>query len=81
METLVDSASGRMADIMPSQTTVYTGEYGLRHGLFLMTTERRSLTGSGFSTFLLTTQAQKIVQKTGLLPAVIPTRVIQLSSE
>ncbi len=81
LETLIDSAAGRRADIMPSQTTVYTGEYGLRYGLYLMTTERRSLTGSGFSTFLLTTQAQKLVQKTGLLPAVIPTRVIQLSSE
>ncbi len=81
LHVLVDSASGRMADIMPSQTTVYTGEYGLRYGLYLMTTERRSLTGSGFSTFLLTTQAQKIVQKSGLLPEIIPTRVIQLSSE
>lgn len=79
--TTVDSTSGATQDILPSQVTVYTGDYRLRYELRLITTERRSLTGSGFSTFLLTTLPQKIVQNSGLVPALHPNRVIQLSSE
>ena len=81
VEMPVDSTSGETASVIPSQLSVYTGEYGLRFPIHLITTERRSLTGSGFATFILTTIAQKIVQNAGLVPAVIPHRAIQLTSE
>jgi phosphate transport system substrate-binding protein len=81
VESAVDSAGTVFADILPTQTTVYTGEYGLRYDLILVTSERRSLTGAGFATFLLTTLSQKLVQNTGLVPEIPAARVIQLSSE
>jgi len=79
--TLVDSVSGRPAAVSPSQVTVDSGHYPLCFRLVVYNAERRPATGSGFAAFVLTTAGQKIVQNSGLVPAVPPSRVIQLTSE
>jgi phosphate transport system substrate-binding protein len=81
VESPVDSFSGKTAFVAPGQLPVHTGEYGLRSELVVVNAERRTGPGVGFTSFVLTTPAQKIVQNVGLVPAVIPNRVIQLTSE
>lgn len=80
VESPADS-TGKLAFVAPGQMPVYTGDYGLRSALFVINAERRAGPGVGFAAFVLTTPAQKIVQNSGLVPAVIPNRLIQLTSE
>ena len=65
----------------PSQLAVYTRKYPLRTELMVYNAERRLGPGSGFAAFILTTQGQKLVQESGLVPEVLPYRVIQITSE
>ncbi len=80
VESRVDSA-GRMEFVVPTQLSVYEGRYGFRTEVLEYNAERRLGPGAGFAAFALTTPGQKIVQNSGLVPAVIPNRVIQLTSE
>ncbi|MEK6650277.1 MAG: substrate-binding domain-containing protein [Bacteroidota bacterium] len=81
VETVVDSVSGRRELVSPSQLSVYEGRYPFRTEIVAYNAERRIGPGAGFAAFALTTPGQKIVQNSGLVPAVIPNRVIQLTAE
>ena len=67
--------------VAPDQRDIYLGLYPLRYSLYLITTEKRPEEGSAFSTFVLKLAGQKIIQKSGLVPAQIPSRSIQITSE
>ncbi len=81
IEAVVDSSTGRTMMVAPSQLSVYEGRYPWRTEVVLANAERRLGPGVGFASFALTTPGQKIVQQYGLVPAVIPNRVIQLTAE
>lgn len=81
VEALIDTVSGRRDLVVPSQLSVFEGRYPFRTQVFEYNAERRLGPGAGFAAFALTTPGQKIVQNSGLVPAVIPNRVIQLTSE
>lgn len=81
VETAADSATGRTAWVEPSQLSVFDGSYPWRTEVILYNAERRMGPGAGLAAFALTTPGQKIVQLYGLVPAVIPNRVIQLTAE
>ena len=81
IEAVVDSATGRGEFVVPTQLSVYEGRYPYRTAVLAYNAERRVGPGAGFAAFALTTPGQKIVQNTGLVPAVIPNRVIQLTAE
>jgi phosphate transport system substrate-binding protein len=81
VEAVVDSAEGRTALVEPTQLSVYDGSYPWRTEVVLYNAERRLGPGAGLAAFALTTPGQKIVQLHGLVPAVIPNRVIQLTAE
>jgi phosphate transport system substrate-binding protein len=81
VEVVVDTASGLRDLVAPSQLSVFEGRYPFRTQVYEYNAERRMGPGAGFAAFALTTPGQKIVQNSGLVPAVIPNRVIQLTSE
>jgi phosphate transport system substrate-binding protein len=68
-------------NVEASQTNIYRSLYPMNYSLYLYVSEKRQAVGSGFSTFVLTTIGQKIVQNYGLVPERIPNRIIQLTSE
>lgn len=67
--------------VKPSQRGLYLGLYPLRYSLYLYTTERKIGVGSTFITFALRLEGQKIIQSSGLVPAKVPSRPIQITSE
>lgn len=81
IESMIDTVSRRMEFVVPTQLSVYEGRYPFRTEVLAYNAERRLGPGAGFAAFALTTPGQKIVQNTGLVPAVIPNRVIQLTAE
>lgn len=81
VEAVFDSAVGRREFVVPTQTSVYEGRYPLRTEILAVNAERRVGPGAGFAAFALTIPGQKIVQNSGLVPAVIPNRVIHLTAE
>ncbi len=76
-----DSAAGGEAFIRPTQENVYLKLYPLRYSLYLYTTEQKTALGGGLSAFVLTIPGQKIIQKAGIVPAIVPSRPIQLNVE
>ncbi len=67
--------------IEPSQENIYNELYPLNYSLYLYVSEKELGVGSGFSTFVMTLSGQKIIQDYGLAPEIVPSRIIQLTSE
>ncbi|MBI4429425.1 MAG: substrate-binding domain-containing protein [Ignavibacteriales bacterium] len=65
--------------VKPNQKNIHRSLYPLSYSLYLYT----SSTGvqAGFSTFVRTLYGQKIMENAGLVPAVIPNRIIQITTE
>jgi phosphate transport system substrate-binding protein len=81
VEAVSDTATSKKEFVVPTQTSVYEGRYPYRTEVLVYNAERRLGPGAGFAAFALTLPGQKIVQNSGLVPAVIPNRVIQLTAE
>lgn len=62
--------------VKPSQTTISTEEYPLRRTIYVMNYQPNMGLGIGFSSFLTGDRGQRIVLKSGLLPAKMPGREI-----
>ena len=76
-----DSVVDGPAFIRPTQENVYQKLYPLRYSLYIYTTEQKTALGGGLSAFVLTIPGQKIIQKAGIVPAIVPSRPIQLNVE
>lgn len=72
---------GSSEAVKPSQVDIYNKLYPFHYSLYLYNNEPKAGVGAGFSTYAMTVAGQKIIQNSGLVPAVIPTRTIQLNSE
>ena len=64
------------AYVKPSQATLATGEYPLKRELKVLNYQPNLGLGMGFSAFLTGDRGQRIVLKSGLLPAIMPGREI-----
>ncbi len=64
-----------------NQSNIYHDLYPLTYSLYLYISEPRLDVGSGFGTFIMTIQGQQIIQDYGLAPEIVPSRIIQLTSE
>lgn len=62
--------------VKPSQATLATGEYPLRRELKVLNYQPNLGLGMGFSAFITGDRGQRIVLKSGLLPATMPGREI-----
>jgi phosphate transport system substrate-binding protein len=62
----------------PSQTTLTLGQYPLSRSLYVINCTGRQGLGTGFASFLTSDRGQRIVLTSGLLPAVMPGREIEI---
>ena len=63
----------------PYQAYIQLKKYPLARMLYIVSGEARSGLGTGFSAWALSEKGQRIVLKSGLLPATMPVRIIQLN--
>jgi phosphate transport system substrate-binding protein len=68
-------------EYLPGQQEIYSSLYPFHYSLYLYNTETDASLGVGFSALVLSNIGQKIIQKAGLVPALIPYRTIQLHAE
>ena len=62
----------------PSQVTLSEGQYPLSRYLYVINCTNRQGLGTGFATFLISERGQKIILSSGLLPAIMPGREMQI---
>lgn len=67
--------------VKPSQINIYRSLYPLRYSLYLYTSASSTGVAAGFSTFVRAMHGQKIIQNAGLVPVVMPNRIIQITTE
>ncbi|GAA4426327.1 substrate-binding domain-containing protein [Pontibacter saemangeumensis] len=65
----------------PYQAYIAQGVYPLRRFLYVISTEGRAGLGTGFASFLGGDQGQRIILKSGLVPATMPVRIIGLGNQ
>ncbi|WP_439880491.1 PstS family phosphate ABC transporter substrate-binding protein [Pontibacter sp. MBLB2868] len=64
----------------PYQAYIAQGVYPLRRYLYIISTEGRSGLGTGFASYVAGDKGQRIILKSGLVPATMPVRVVGLSN-
>jgi phosphate transport system substrate-binding protein len=64
----------------PYQAYIAQQVYPLRRNLYIISTEGRTGLGTGFASFLGGDQGQRLILKSGLVPATMPVRVIGLGN-
>ncbi|MES2730744.1 MAG: substrate-binding domain-containing protein [Bacteroidota bacterium] len=65
----------------PFQAEMKLKQYPLCRNIYVISSESWAGLGSGFASFLASDRGQRIVQKSGLLPATMPVRIIQLGDD
>lgn len=63
----------------PYQAYIYDGSYPLFRGIYAITTAAGGSLGHGFYSFITGYIGQKIIQRTGVLPAVIHPRIVSIN--
>lgn len=64
----------------PYQAYLAQGEYPLRRYLYIISTEGRTGLGTGFASYVAGDKGQRIMLKSGLVPATMPVRVVGLKN-
>lgn len=64
----------------PYQAYIAQGEYPLRRYLYIISTEGRTGLGTGFASYVAGDKGQRIMLKSGLVPATMPVRVVGLGN-
>ena len=73
--------SDRVEFYQPFQAEIKLRQYPLRRDVYIVSRESRSGLGAGFAAFVASERGQRIIHKAGLLPATMPTRIIQLGDD
>jgi phosphate transport system substrate-binding protein len=60
----------------PYQAYIAQGEYPLRRYLYIISTEGRAGLGTGFAAYVASDKGQRIILKSGLVPATMPVRIV-----
>ena len=60
----------------PYQAYIAQGTYPLRRYIYIISTEGRAGLGTGFASYVAGDQGQRIILKSGLVPATMPVRVV-----
>ncbi|MHC2992726.1 phosphate ABC transporter substrate-binding protein, PhoT family [Pontibacter sp. HJ8] len=60
----------------PYQAYIAQGEYPLRRFLYIISTEGRAGLGTGFAAYVASDKGQRIILKSGLVPATMPVRIV-----
>lgn len=62
----------------PYQAYIYKGWYPLTRMIYAISTDPQGGLPSGFLSFLASDKGQRIILKSGILPAIVPTRVVHV---
>lgn len=76
---VVGLQSDNMADMdfyKPYQAYISTKQYLLRRDVYIISREARTGLGTGFASFVAGDKGQRIILKSGLLPATMPVRIV-----
>lgn len=65
----------------PYQAYIAQGVYPLTNDIYIISREARTGLGSGFMSFVAGDKGQRVVLKSGLMPATMPVRIIQFDDE
>lgn len=65
----------------PFQAFIADGSYPLTRNIYIIRREAHSGLGTGFEAFLASEKGQRIVLNSGLLPATMPVRIIQVKNQ
>lgn len=65
----------------PYQAYLSTGDYPLRRDLYVINSDPRAGLPSGFASFLASDRGQRIILKSGILPATQPVRIVHVNNE
>lgn len=60
----------------PYQAYIAQGEYPLRRYWYIISTEGRAGLGTGFASYVASDRGQRIILKSGLVPATMPVRIV-----
>jgi phosphate transport system substrate-binding protein len=67
--------------VMLHQANIYRGYYPFHYKIYILSTAQRSGLANGFSAFVASHMGQKIIQDSGLVPATMPIRLVQLKED
>jgi len=76
-----DDPQGLKGFVQPYQEYISDGSYPFTRDIFIVNCEIGTRLGTGFSSFVASDKGQRIILKSGLLPAVMPVRFIEVSNE
>ncbi len=73
-----EAVATRSNSYQPYQAYIATGQYPLRRDVYILLTEPRTGLASGFTSFLASDRGQRIILKSGIMPATQTVRLVQL---
>ena len=73
-----EATANRNNSYQPYQAYIATGQYPLQRDVYILLTEPRSGLATGFASFLTSDRGQRIILKSGIMPATQPVRVVQM---
>lgn len=76
-----DDPEGLKGFIQPYQEYIGDGSYPFKREIYIVNCEIGTRLGTGFASFIASDKGQRIILKSGLLPAVTPVRFIEVSNE
>lgn len=72
---------GKLGYRQPYQEYIADGSYPFKRGVYILNREIGTRLGTGFASFVASDKGQRIILKSGLLPAVVPVRFVEINTE
>lgn len=64
--------------LLPFQNDVFLDTYPLSRNIYIISRESRTGLGTGFNAFVMGERGQRIILKSGIVPATLPMRILQI---
>ncbi len=64
--------------VQPYQAYIYNGDYPLTRDVFILLSDPKSGLSTGFTSFVMSDRGQKIILKSGIVPATQPIRLVNI---
>lgn len=81
MSVSADSVSTLENSYKPYQAYLYNGDYPLARPIYILLNDPRNALPWGFTSFVTSERGQRIILKSGLVPATQPVRIINVKDE
>lgn len=72
---------GKLGFRQPYQEYIADGSYPFKREVYILNREIGTRLGTGFASFVASDKGQRIILKSGLLPAVVPVRFVEINTE